>query len=235
MLEALDGLVDFLVPRICPVCRRRMLRPERGMCLDCHTALPVIDTPSDIHDVVFRRLGHRQLNGIARSWFYYDPDGPYAALIRSAKYARMPELGRMLGRQYACWLMSEPDTAAALATVDAVVPVPMHWWKYLRRGYNQAEYIADGIAREIGCEVAHYLDMPRPRQVQARKNAAERIANARGKFSLAVHPDSIRGRHILLVDDLITTGATASEALLTLHAAAPATLSLLTLALTMRR
>ena len=235
MRDVFGGLVDMLVPRVCPVCRRSMVGREQVMCLDCHTALPVIHPTTANREVVYSRLGRRELNGIARAWFYYDPAGPYAGLLHAAKYSNLPSLGRNLGRQFVQWLMAEPETAAVLATVDAVVPVPMHWWKYLRRGYNQAEYIARGIADVLGCEVGHYLDMPRPRRVQARMSASERFANARGKFALAVRADRIAGQHILLVDDIITSGATTSEAILTLRAAAPATLSLLSLALTRRR
>ena len=110
----------------------------------------------------------------------------------------------MLGRWYGRYLKQ----SELYDDVDVVVPVPLHWWRQIRRGYNQSEYIARGIARELGVKVlSHAVVRHRYNQSQTHQSVFRRWANVEGIFRVR-RADELRGRHILLVDDDFTTGAT---------------------------
>jgi ComF family protein len=92
--------------------------------------------------------------------------------------------------------------------VDVIIPVPLHWWRRLSRGYNQSEYIARGIAKSLGCKVlTHAVRRHHYNRTQTSQSATERWNNVEGIFRVT-QPKRLQGRHILLVDDVFTTGAT---------------------------
>ena len=106
-------------------------------------------------------------------------------------------------------------------TVDRIVPVPLHWRKRLRRGYNQAEYLAEGIARALRAEVdRHSVRRIRNNPAQALHRHAERWDNVEGIFAVR-RPERLAGHHLLLVDDVLTTGATLLSCAETILRAAP--------------
>jgi ComF family protein len=110
----------------------------------------------------------------------------------------------MLGRWYGRYLKQ----SELYDDVDVVVPVPLHWWRQLRRGYNQSEYLARGIAEELGAKVdVRSLKRSRYNRSQTSRHKAERWGNVEGIFKVK-RPAALDGKHILLVDDVFTSGAT---------------------------
>ena len=148
--------------------------------------------------------------------FHYSKHNPYSAIIVDAKYHSRPELSRYFGRKYAGEIA--PD--GFFLGVDALVPVPMHWMKKVRRGYNQAEEIAQGISEVTGIEIISDALRAARHSTQTRKGVSGRRENARSIYSVA-DPGLIEGKHILLVDDVITTGATLVGCCEAIHASAP--------------
>lgn len=123
-----------------------------------------------------------------------------------------------MGRQYGAELKS----GGLYDDVDAVVPVPLHYRKLLHRGYNQSTYIARGIASELGVKAdTGLLRRRRNNPSQARKMHAERWDNVEDLFAVRRSAERLRGRHILLVDDVFTTGATVVACIEALHRAMP--------------
>lgn len=198
------------------------------MCLYCLTEMPRVDVHTDSFSVIHKRLaGHVPLERCA-SWFYYFRDNPFARMIQRAKYNSRPALARRLGAMYAREIA--PD--GFFDGIDMIVPVPLHRFKHLIRGYNQSEEIARGISSVTGIPVESTLLKARRHSTQTRRNAYDRWLNTRHIFSVTDTPLS-SGSHLLIVDDVLTTGATMLGCMEAIHAADTSVkISILTLGLT---
>lgn len=238
MREILFAMGDLLLPRTCVVCGSMLTLAEREsgaeMCLDCFLNLPRthihrLPTLSAGRNAVQERLGDGPPLLIGGAWFYYGRDSAYASLIRSAKYNDRPALARGLGRAYGSELLA--DILDLPAQVDVLVPVPMHWRKQMRRGYNQSERIAMGLSDATGIAVGDNLRAVRAHRTQTRRTAEERRRNISGLFTVE-HSEELLGLNVAVVDDVITTGTTAAEAARAILASGAATVSLFALGIT---
>ena len=242
------SVADLVLPRVCVVCGRTLLLRETHVCTSCAADLPRTffagqrDNPMA---VAFNALVEMELGGsqgmdtpsgacslpssgtsaagtdldyqpfsYAAALFYYRGDSPYSQIPQALKYGRNFGAGRhfarMLGRDLA--------GSELFSNVDALIPVPLHWIRRWRRGYNQAEVIARGIAEELGVRVLiGALKRVRRTRTQTRLDAGGRYANVRSAFvangktlaSIRITADRAeRPLHLLLVDDVFTTGAT---------------------------
>lgn len=207
------------------MCGRELVTGERKLCLHCEADLPTWS--SSLDELRAQRFPRSAPIKGVWPWLVYTHDSPSSQLIRRGKFNDRPDIIEELARRYGVRLM----TMQALAGVDALVPIPMHWWKRLRRGYNQAEIIADKISEESGIPVIRLLKAKRSHSMQSRKSGNERQANVAGIFELRAVDFPASG-HIALVDDILTTGATLSEAIKTLSELKPASITILSLAAT---
>jgi ComF family protein len=219
----LDPLLDLVFPALCPVCQIRSDDARhRPFCAACWRALPLLSGPvCRVCGAPFAGLGadercpacRRGAPPVAflRAVAAYR-DGMRAA-IHAFKYQRRAVLAAPLGRLLAD--AGEPLLPAAF--VDAVVPVPLHPLRLAERGFNQAELLARPCAARWGVPLRpRALGRARPTRPQAELDAAARRANVAGAF-IVERPAETRGQRLLLVDDVLTTGATvqaAAEALL---------------------
>lgn len=221
-------LLDMFFPRCCEVCDRRLVRGEEVICLKCDYEMPRCRIHTDKFNTIHQRLaGHVPIHRAA-GYFYYYRSTSYTRLILDAKYAGRPVIARTLARRFAAEI--SPD--GFFDGIDVIIPVPLHTVKLMKRGYNQAEYIARGIADTTGIKVGEHLRARRGHATQTRRGAFERWINSKGIYQ-AVDTDSLRGRHLLVVDDVVTSGATLLACCEALHAAVPdATISVLTLGVT---
>lgn len=234
ILRLCDGIADIFIPRACPACGCAMDSSEEAICGACLLALHragVAVPGSKLMDTIANGPAPA---GIAASWLRYRHDSPEARLIQSIKYRGRPRLGRELGRIFGQELAARslPEGMLKPAAIDVLIPVPLHWTKRLRRGFNQSEWIAEGIADALGCGVATCLRAVRPHATQTHKTDQGRAENVVGIFALDKDA-KLDGLNITIVDDVITTGATVREAILTIGRAGtrPATVSVLSLAL----
>lgn len=227
-----SDLLSVICPDVCTVCSTPLVRGEKVMCLKCLAEMPLTGCHSEKFSVLHERtLSTAAPVDKAAAMMWYYRESPYATLIHDAKYRARPKVAEHLARTYARTLMRE----GFFDGVDILLPVPMHWLKVMRRGYNQAEVIARAISAETGIAVGDNLVCRRPHSTQTRKNAAERYENARDTYGV-VHPEELHDRGIVIVDDVLTTGATIRACLERIHEAAPAArLSFLTLAATRLR
>lgn len=232
ILKALrDYAGGLAAPDLCPVCGSELLEGEYGICLQCLMALPRCLTGCRQPLTEFLSNGVAP-EGIAASWFRYDPLSSMADVIRKAKYDDRPALIYSLGRQFARELMATPLPGMPLGDVDVLLPVPMHWRKRMKRGYNQSEEVARGISRESGIPVGDNLVAVAPHGTQTRRTAADRRANMEGKIAVEA-PAELDGLNIAIVDDIVTTGATIVECVraISRSGARPATIGVLSLAI----
>jgi ComF family protein len=154
--------------------------------------------------------------------------GPAGNWIRMLKYGRKRRLGSALGQILAESLRSDPELAP-LVEVDYVVPVPLHWLRAWWRGFNQSELLAQSICREWGLESGNgVLRRIRNDRKQVGLSGRRRWENVKGAF-VVTRPEEVKGKRILLVDDVMTTGATLSECARVLKKAGAKTVCGLTL------
>jgi ComF family protein len=143
----------------------------------------------------------------AAALFFYRAESDYSKITRCIKYQGRLEVGKHFGR-----LLGEKLAGSSLfSDVDAVVPVPLHWLRRWKRGYNQAEVIASGVAERLGIPMRpDILRRIRRTRTQTRLSIAEKRANVSGAFAIPTKPpaEPTPFRHILLVDDVFTTGST---------------------------
>lgn len=160
--------------------------------------------------------------------FFYIPDTEISEIVQDMKYRHFRGLGRMMGEMMAKELL----TTGFFNDVDYLMPVPMYFMKRIRRGYNQVEELCRGISHITGLPVDTSLRAIKPHRTQTRLSHEERLKNTAGIFRL-YNTEKFAGRHILLVDDVCTTGGTlisASQAIL--DGCESARISILTLSAT---
>ena len=140
----------------------------------------------------------------ATSYFYYHKGSDFRYILHQLKYGGRKDLGDVMGRFMAAELVS----AGFFQNIDSIVPVPLHPRKQQLRGYNQSECIARGISVVTGIPVdASSVARKKHTDTQTRKSAYERWENVDGIFCLR-YPERFRGKHVLIVDDVLTTGST---------------------------
>jgi len=223
-----EDFVNVIFPNVCTVCHRTLVKGENIICLHCLLDLPRTQLhkqqPNEIHE----RL---MCVGIpiekATSLFYYYRDTPYARLVHDTKYHSRPVVGRTLAAMHAKELLP----TGFFDGIDCIVPVPLHRIKRLSRGYNQAEELAKGISSVTNIPVVDALSAAY-HSTQTRKDAHQRLLNVKDVYGLA-NANAIAGKHILLLDDVITTGATILSCMHAIRNASPSTrISVYSLAIT---
>lgn len=219
-----DALVDILFPRVCHICGAPLPPGEEFLCLPCRAALPRTNYHRLSPNKIEGRLASVASLARATSWLHYTRDSAPALLIHDMKYRRFPRLGTLLGQLMATELFS----TGFFSDIDIISPVPLHLLKKMKRGYNQTEMIARGVADITGLPVKEIFKARRHRS-QTSMSHAQRLLNTKGIFSLR-DPSALAGRHILIIDDVCTTGATLSSLGSLLDPVPGARVSFLTLA-----
>lgn len=221
-------LLGLIFPRCCEVCGRPLTAHENIMCLHCRLDLPLTGLHRQPFNTIHERLASHPAIERATAMFQYIRTDRYVNLILNAKYRHRPNIFRELASEYAQTLLSE----GFFDGIDAIQPVPMHWWKRLRRGYNQTNWLARGLSDATGLPIIDCLTVERAHSTQTRKNRLERWLNARNAYSV-INDEDLTDRHILIVDDVITTGSTIKACAEKIHASSPTTrISILSLGIT---
>ena len=188
-------------PETCPICGNVLLKHETPLCLKCLAQLPRTHSERDLPYVGAPGNSIRLV-----SWFVYDTEHPSHRLIHHIKYHDFRNLARKLGREFAMQKYEE------LKHIDIILPIPIHWTKFLRRTYNQTYEVGLGVSDILLVRVNKNLFALRPHITQTRAGRSEREQNVQGIFGIR-SPEELNGKHIAILDDVVTTGATMYSAL----------------------
>jgi len=199
-----DDFISLLFPRICYGCGSQLLRNEKVICTECYVLIPRTGfhlTPGNPVEQLF--WGRCMLSGAA-SFSYYTRDSRIRRLIHQLKYKGIREIGPVLGRIYGNSLRD----SSFLEGIDIIIPVPLHRSKQRQRGFNQSDLIAEGLSQATGIPVdTGILGRSTGTKTQTRKSRYDRWTNVSDIFRVMDH-SQLEGKHVLLVDDVITTGST---------------------------
>jgi len=218
LADLVRGFRQLVYPAVCARCDVLIGRAEDGFCPDCVSALT-----ADLHFTCPRCTStvgeHSDVSeGCPRCrdvGFYFDSAsrlGLYEGGLRDTVLAIKTSTGQQLAESVGrLWARHHADRFRALG-VGVVIPVPLHWWRRFRRGYNQSEALSQPIAQRLGAEHRPaWLRRTRPTSYQSQLSETDRRTNVRGAFAVT-RSARLTGKAVLVVDDVLTTGSTASEA-----------------------
>lgn len=198
------NLLNLFYPNLCLICGKSLIRGEEMICLSCLHNIPKTNYHLEIDNKVEKRFWGKVPIHRGTSFFFFYKGSPFQKLLHELKYRGNKEIGYFAGKYAAIDLMESED----FLTVDVIVPVPLHPKKLHQRGYNQSEWIAKGIAEILDkpVDVQHLIRI-KASSSQTKKSVFERYKNTADVFSLT-DLTVFQHQHILLVDDVLTTGST---------------------------
>ena len=207
MSNFLHGLVNLFYPNHCMLCKKPLIDSEEHICLDCLCDLPKtnyhISKGNPARDLF---SGYMQINEVT-AYLFFEKEGATQKLIHSLKYNGNKSLAGYMGRIAAI----ELQNYGFFASIESIIPIPLHPKKKKKRGYNQSELIAKGLSSVYGCQVDEkLLKRVTDTKSQTRKSVYDRHVNVENIFEVT-DIEYLYGKHILLIDDVITTGATVSS------------------------
>jgi ComF family protein len=199
----IPSLISLIYPLTCSACDRVLMENEYLICTSCRFQLPCTGFTKILDNPVARLFWGRVRLNYATAIYYFHKEGKLQNMIHKLKYKGQYEIGILLGR-----LMGQELNNSIFRTVDIIIPLPMHKQKIKKRGYNQSEWIAYGISTEMKKPLdAHSCNKLVKTETQTNKTRFERWQNVKGIFTVN-NEERFRSSHILLVDDVVTTGAT---------------------------
>ena len=211
-MKWISDLKELLFPRYCKVCGQRLMRSEQHLCLGCLLDLPRTHYEQQPENLLMQHFMEWPEVVRATAYFHYYKEGKYSGLIHHLKYYDHPEVGTYLGRLAA----NELRQSGFFDGIDLIIPVPLSKKKQRKRGYNQCDYIARGISEATGIAVeTRCIERTIDTDTQTRKGSAERWKNTEGVFHVT-ESTLFKNKHVLVVDDVTTTGSTLHACILAL-------------------
>lgn len=200
--DAAVGLSHIFFPSVCEGCSIPLNSSEQVLCLHCLQTLPCTGHYEIADNEAAMRFAGRLNFRFAASFTYFTEEGLMQHLLHRLKYKNKKDIGLFLGKQFARAL----QRTSWIYTVDLILPVPLHKKKEIVRGYNQAALIAEGMHEVLQLPYdSRLLTRIRSTETQTLKTRAERADNMAGAFRA---DSALTGKHVLVVDDVLTTGAT---------------------------
>ncbi|NDP22373.1 MAG: ComF family protein [Paludibacter sp.] len=197
-------LFDLFYPNLCIVCNENLLKNEHHICLTCLHGIPKTNFHLVTENPIEKRFWGKVNVYRGTAFFFFQKGSPFQKLLHVLKYKGNKEIGELLGKYAASDLLESPE----FSSVDVIIPVPLHPRKYAARGYNQSEWIGKGLSDILGKPMDTItLQRVKENTTQTKKTVFERYENTEGIFELT-DMDVLKGKHILLVDDVLTTGST---------------------------
>jgi len=204
MISIFDDFLSLIYPRVCASCRKTLYKNEKVICTFCNYHLPKTNFHFEKNNPVSEIFWGRVDIKSASAYYYFAKGSKIQHLVHQLKYKGKKEIGIFIGKQYGLDLIESPQ----FNTADVVIPVPLHMKKQKQRGYNQSEQFAIGVSVSMKIELdTKSLYRKIASQTQTKKSRFKRWQNVSEIFSVR-EKNQLKGKHILLVDDVITTGST---------------------------
>jgi ComF family protein len=212
-IQLASDFIGLVYPRLCVVCNGHLLKSEQGFCFSCEQELPrTYDELQPKENPVARVFWGRFPIEAGASCFIFAAQGPIQNLVHNLKYNGRKDAGVAAGNYYGNVLR----TISPFLTADYILPVPLHEDKLLKRGYNQAACFAQGLSEAMNIPWSgNILVRLRATASQTRKSREQRWANVGDVFAVSARK-KLEGKHVIIVDDVITTGATIEACVLPL-------------------
>lgn len=203
----LRDLTSVIFPNRCIVCGETVDSSVHGICLSCRLSIPTTGFCYRHQNPIREHFEGLFPVDECSSFFIFKADDSWQRMIHNFKYHDKWGYALTMGR----WFGAELRASGHYNDIDLVIPIPLHWRKSLKRGYNQSTYIAEGIAREIGAKLdSSTVCRTKNNPSQTRQHVKDRWSNVDDIFTVR-DATKLENKHILLVDDVLTTGATISS------------------------
>jgi len=224
----LANFISLIYPELCVICGEPLIENEKFFCFACYLKLPRTNYHLIPVNQAIERLAGKISLEKASSYFYYSKGGIAQKLVAEIKYRGNSNLGEWIG----AYIAKDMISSEFFQGIDYLVPVPLHRSKEKKRGFNQAEKIAEGIAQvtKIPLEINNVF-REKANTSQTRKGVFDRWKNTLNLFNLK-NPELFKEKHILLIDDVLTTGSTMEALAQSLMKSQGVKISILTLAIT---
>ncbi|MEI8085711.1 MAG: ComF family protein [Paludibacter sp.] len=195
---------NLMYPNLCLVCGENLLKNEQCLCLSCLHEIPKTNFHLMPDNPIDKRFWGKTSIHRCTAFFFFQKGSPFQKILHALKYKDNKDVGEILGKYAASDLLDSID----FASVDVIIPVPLHPKKYQIRGYNQSECIGKGLSTvlEKPQDITSLIRI-KENTTQTKKSVFERYENTEGIFELKDQANLV-GKHILLVDDVLTTGST---------------------------
>lgn len=222
-----QGFISLLFPPLCVACNSVLKGQEDVLCLSCRTDLPYTQFHLQPENIIAKRFWGRVEIAHATALLHFTKGGKVQQLIHHLKYEDRPDAGIFAGRLLAHQLKE----SNAFGHIDYIIPVPLHPKKQRKRGYNQSAAFGQGISEVLGAPVKEDILIRSVfTESQTHKNRDERWQNVKDVFDVS-HPEVLNNKHILLIDDVVTTGATLEACAVKLLDIEDVTVSIATIAM----
>jgi ComF family protein len=201
-----NNLLDLFFPNICVACQTALAGNEQYVCTACLSGLPYTNFWNHTENPIEKIFWGRVVIESAAALVFFEKNSHFQEILHHLKYRGKSELGVLLGRIYGSKIKQ-----STLAEADIIVPVPLHKSREQKRGFNQSERVAEGLGKSLNIPVvANAAERMVATKTQTSKKRFDRWLNVAGVFNIT-RPEKFIGKHILVVDDVITTGATSES------------------------
>ncbi len=222
------NLLNLFFPKVCLACQNYLTDNELHVCTQCRHQLPLTNFHFDKSNAVHKMMYGRVKLEEATALLHFSKKGIVQQLMHNLKYRNQEVISKFLGE----WLGEDLKNSEAYKTIDVVVPVPLHKSKLRQRGYNQVDKFGRALAKALQADYnCDTLIKKSATKTQVFKDRLKRSSNTDANFTIS-EKDSLKHKHILLVDDIITTGATIESCANALFTIEGITLSVATMAIT---
>lgn len=199
-----EGFISLFYPQLCLSCGKNITPVQDAICISCQYHLPKTKFHLEKENIFTDRFWGRIPIESGTAFYHFTKGGRIQHLIHNLKYNGQYEVGTKLGKLYGNILKE----SKLYRGVDLIIPVPLHPKKELKRGYNQSDLFATGLSEAM--EIPWYKNVlirTKVTETQTKMSRLERLENVKDVFTLS-RPEVLRNKHVLIVDDVLTTGAT---------------------------
>lgn len=227
-MSIVKEIFNIFYPEICVCCKHQLTTNEKTICISCRHDLPVTSFTNEKGNLVEKIFYGRVLVQEATSLFYFLKKGKVQQLIHELKYNKQQQVGTFIGD----WLGEEILESERFKTIDCIIPVPLHKKKQKQRGYNQVTTFGQSLSQKLNIPFyENVLVKTTSTKTQTKKLRLDRWKNAEHQFNIQ-NIELIENKHVLIIDDIITTGATLEACILSIKNAKNSTISIASMAYT---